>query len=67
MTYYNKLYEAKDVMTTELKDLYRTKKDVSIHGFPVRMQVRMVKLLPHSLVMSIWMKQQKHNKLPDED
>ena len=67
VTYYNKLYEAKDVMTTALKDLYRTKKDVSIHGFPVRMQVRMVKLLPHSLVMNIWMKQQKHNKLPDED
>lgn len=67
VTYYNKLYEAKDVMATALKDLYRTKKDVSIHGFPVRMQVRLVKLLPHSLVMHIWMKQQKHHKLPNED
>ncbi len=67
VTYYNKLYEAKDVMATALKDLYRTKKDVSIHGFPVRMQVRLVKLLPHSLIMNIWMKQQKHHKLPDED
>lgn len=67
VTYYNKFYEAKDVMATALKDLYRTKKDVSIHGFPVRMQVRLVKLLPHRLVMNVWMKQQKHNKLPDEN
>ncbi len=66
VTYYNRLYEAKDVMATALKDLYRTKKDVSIHGFPVRWQVRLVKLLPHSLVMNIWMKQQKHDKLPEE-
>ena len=54
-------------MKTALHDLYRTKKDVSIHGLPVRWQVRLVKLLPHKLVMDIWMKQQKHNKLPDED
>ena len=66
-TYYNRFYEAKDVMATALKDLYRTKKDVSIHGLAVRNQVRLVKLLPHRLVMDIWMKQQKHNKLPDED
>ena len=25
-----------------------------------------LKLLPHSLVMNIWMKQQKHNKQPEE-
>ena len=66
VTYYNHLYDAKDVMATALKDLYRTKKDVSIHGAPVRNQVRLVKLLPHSLVMNIWMKQQKHDKLPEE-
>ena len=67
VTYYNRLYEAKDVMKTALHDLYRTKKDVSIHGLPVRWQVRLVKLLPHKLVMDIWMRQQKDNKLPDED
>ncbi|MBQ3356111.1 MAG: SDR family NAD(P)-dependent oxidoreductase [Oscillospiraceae bacterium] len=67
VTYYNRWYEPKDVMKTALRDLYRSRKDVSIHGFPVRMQVRMVKLLPHSLIMNIWMKQQKHNKLPPED
>ena len=67
VTYFNRWYEPKDVMATALRDLYRSKKDVSIHGFPVRMQVRMVKLLPHSLIMNIWMKQQKHDKLPPED
>lgn len=65
--YYNKLYEAGDVMDTALKDLYRTKKDVSIHGARVRWQVRLVKLLPHSLVMNIWLRQQKHDRLPEEN
>lgn len=57
--YFDRLYEAKDVVATALHDLYRTRKEVSIHGFPVRMQVRLVKLLPHSLVMSVWQNQQK--------
>jgi len=57
--YFDRLYEAKDVVATGLKDLYKSKKDVSIHGFPVRMQVRLVKLLPHRLVMAIWCNQQK--------
>lgn len=60
--YFDRLYEAKDVVATGLKDLYRTKKPVSVHGFPVRMQVRLVKILPHSLVMKIWLQQQKHPK-----
>lgn len=67
VTYYNKVYEAKDVITTALRDLYKSKKDVSIHGFRIRWQVRLVKLLPHSMVMKIWMKQQGHHNLPDED
>ena len=60
--YYNHLYEAKDVVATGLKDLYRTRKDVSVHGLPVRNQVRLVKLLPHSIVMKVWMQQQKKPK-----
>lgn len=60
VTYYNVMYEAKDVIKTAIKDLYQTKKDVSIHGLPVKMQVLAVKLLPHKLIMNIWMKQQKH-------
>ena len=60
--YYNKLWEAADVVKTGLKDLYKTKKDYSIHGFSVRMQVRLVKLLPHSMVMNTWLSQQKTAK-----
>lgn len=59
VTYYNKIYEAEDVVKTALHDLYKTKKDLSIHGFPVRAQVLGVKLLPTRLIMNIWMKQQK--------
>ena len=60
--YYNKLWEAADVVKTGLKDLYKTKKDYSVHGFSVRMQVRLVKLLPHSMVMNTWLSQQKKAK-----
>ena len=60
--YFNRLYEARDVVATGLKDLYRSRKDYSIHGFPVRMQVRLVKLLPHSMVMNTWLNQQKKPK-----
>jgi short-subunit dehydrogenase len=60
--YYDRISEARDVVATGLKDLYKTKKDFSIHGFMVRMQVRLVKLLPHSLVMNIWLNQQKKAK-----
>ena len=60
--YYNKLWEARDVVATGLHDLYKTKKDYSIHGFSVRMQVRLVKLLPHSMVMQTWCNQQKKAK-----
>lgn len=60
--YFNRLYEAKDVVATGLKDLYRTKKDVSIHGLPVKAQVLLVKLVPHSMVMNIWLNQQKKPK-----
>ena len=60
--YFDRLYEAKDVVATGLKDLYHSKKDYSVHGLPVRMQVRMVKLLPHSLVMNVWLNQQKKAK-----
>ena len=57
--YFDRLYEAKDVVKTGLRDLYRSKKDYSVHGYPVRTQVRLVKLLPHSLVMNVWLWQQR--------
>ena len=60
--YFDRIYEAKDVVKTGLKDLYHTKKDCSIHGFPVKFQVFLVKLLPHGLVMNVWLNQQKKAK-----
>lgn len=59
VSYMNVLWEPADVVKTAIHDLYHTKKDVSIHGFPVKAQVLGVKLLPHKLIMKIWMKQQK--------
>lgn len=59
VTYFNKVYKAKDVIDTAYKDMYKLKQ-VSIHGFMVKAQVLLVKLLPHSLVIKIWLKQQKH-------
>ena len=60
--YYDRLYEADFCVAYGLKDLYRSKKDYSVPGFFTRMQVRLVKLLPHSVVMSTWLRQQKKPK-----
>ena len=60
--YFNRLYEARDVVATGLKDLYRTKKDVSIHGLQIKAQVLLVKFVPHRMVMNIWLNQQKKPK-----
>lgn len=59
VSYFNILYEPKAIVDTAMKDLHRGKKDVSIHGGPVRRQVWAVKHLPHTMVMKIWMDQQK--------
>ena len=59
---FSHLYEAKDVVRTGLRDLYYSKKQYSIHGFMAQMQVLAVKLLPHSLIMEIWIQQQKKAK-----
>lgn len=63
--YFNYVQEAKDVVAKGLKDLYRSKKDMSIPGLGVKLQVLGVKLLPHKLVIKTWMNQQKkplHNQ-----
>ena len=60
--FFDRVYEAKDVVATGLKDLYKSKKDISIHGFPVKFQVFLVKLVPHRFVMDIWLNQQKKAK-----
>ena len=60
--YFNILYEAGDVVATGLRDLYKTRKDYSVHGLPIRNQVRAVKIVPHSIVMNTWLNQQKKAK-----
>ena len=60
--YFDRLYEAADVVRTGLHDLYKTKRDCSIHGLPVKLQVLAVKLVPHRFVMDIWLNQQKKVK-----
>ena len=66
VTYYNKLWTPEQVVERALRD-YKKGKDLSVLGASVRRQVLLVKLLPHRLVMKVWMKQQKHDKRPDED
>ena len=60
--YYDRLYDADFCVAYALKDLYKSKKDYSVPGFMTRMQVRLVKLLPHSMVMDTWLNQQKKAK-----
>lgn len=58
ISYYNRYYDADEVVRRAIRDMARGK-DVSVMGLPVRNQVRLVKLLPHRLVMKIWCRQQK--------
>ncbi len=59
ITYFNKIYEAKDVVATAYKDMKKNK-DVSIHGLSVKLQVLLVKILPHKFVIKTWLNQQHH-------
>lgn len=66
VTYYNKIYKSEDVVKRALSD-YKKGKDVSILGLQIRLQVLATKLLPHKIIMKIWMKQQKHDKRENVD
>ncbi len=61
---YNAMYEASDVMKLAIKDLYNSKKDVSCYGFVNRGQRLLTKILPHSIVMKVWLRQQKLDGTP---
>ena len=67
VNYFNIVYKPEDVVNTAIRDMYKRKKDVSIHGLPVKLQVLGVKLLPHSLIMKIWLKQQSGKNSKKED
>ena len=55
--YVDRWYTPEQVAAQTMKD-WKKKKTVSILGLRVRMQVRLVKLLPVNLVMNIWCRQQ---------
>ena len=55
---YAVMYEPKQIVGRAWKDAKKKNRDVSIHGVYARGQALLVKLLPHRLVMRIWMKQQ---------
>ena len=56
---YNAMYDAKDVMKKAIKDLYNSNKDISCYGFINNFQKILTKILPHKLVMKVWMNGQK--------
>ena len=58
ITYYSHFYTAEQVVRRALRDMKKHKR-VSVCGAAARLQVFMVKHLPHSLVMKIWCRQQK--------
>ena len=55
--YYDRFYTSEQVVVKAMKDMKKCK-TVSIMGFPVRWQVRIVKLLPVKWIMRIWCRQQ---------
>ena len=57
VNYFNRYYGPEQVVAKALKDMKRGK-DASVLGFPERMQVRLVKLLPVKMVMNTWCRQQ---------
>ena len=59
VTYFNQLFTAREVVACALRDSARGR-DVCVPGFRIKLQVLLTKLLPHRLVMRIWLKQQKH-------
>ncbi len=55
---YTAMYRPEDIVKRAWRDAARGK-DVSTYGFVARGQIALVKLLPHRLIMDIWMKQQR--------
>ena len=56
--YYAAMYDPQKIVRRALRDVTRGK-DVSQYGFIARAQALLCKLLPHSLIMRVWMRQQK--------
>lgn len=58
VSYFNRYYGPREVVEKAVKDMHKNK-PVSVLGFPERMQVLAVKLLPDRLVLRTWCRQQK--------
>lgn len=56
---YTVMYEPAKIVERAWKDVKKKRRDVSIYGFVARWQRRLVKLMPHRLIMRIWLRQQK--------
>lgn len=57
ISYFNRYYPPEQVIEKALKDMKKGK-NASVLGFPERVQVLLVKLLPVSFVMKTWCRQQ---------
>ncbi len=55
---YVAMYKPEQIVKRAYRDAIR-RKDVSFYGFKARSQALLVKLLPHSIVMNVWLNQQK--------
>ncbi len=55
---YVAMYDPDDIIARAWRDLLRGR-DVSKYGFKARVQAALCKILPHKIVMNVWMKQQK--------
>lgn len=60
VTQFEVVYNRSDIVRRALDDLERGKKDVSVYGKTAQFQRLAVKLLPHPLVMKLWLRRQKH-------
>ena len=56
---YVAMYTPEFIVKKAWKALRKKNKDYVIPGFKAKMQVLLVKILPHSIVMKVWMSQQK--------
>lgn len=56
---YIAMYTPDQIVKRAWKDLKKKRKDVSIFGLKAKGQALLVKLLPHRLVMNVWLNQQK--------
>lgn len=62
VVYYDRFYNSSDVVLRALRDMKKGK-EVSICGLPTRMKILGMKLMPHSLTMGIWCRQQRKKRI----